>query len=74
MVLTEVSSQRLHQLGDLGTHPGPGHLGQHVHVTFTLDQRTEHRPPRDPENVGRDTGQFDPGFSELNDLVLCRCG
>lgn len=72
MVLTEVPGQRLDQLGDLGTHPGPGHLGQHVHVTFTLDQRTEHRPPRDPEDVGGYRGEFDPGSNSFSNRWASR--
>jgi hypothetical protein len=28
---------------------GPCHLGQHVHIAFTVDQRTEHGPPGDTD-------------------------
>jgi hypothetical protein len=65
VVLPEVPGQCLHQLGDLGAHPGFGHLGQHVHVPFTLDQRTEHGPPGDSEDVRGHAGEFDPGVFEF---------
>jgi hypothetical protein len=48
VVFSEVPGQSLHQLGNLGSHPGLGHLRQHVLVAFALDQRGQHRPTRGP--------------------------
>jgi hypothetical protein len=38
VVVGEVPDERLLQLGDLGAHPGPGHLCQDLGVAFTGDQ------------------------------------
>ena len=65
MVLPEVTGQCLHQLRDLGPYPRLGHLGEDVHIPFPLDQRSEHGPPGDPENVGGHAGEFDPGVFEF---------
>jgi hypothetical protein len=65
VVVTEVAGQRLHQLWDLRAHPGLGHLGEHLRVAFAVDQRGQHRPPGDPEDVGGHRRQLDPGVFEF---------
>jgi hypothetical protein len=73
VVVVEVPVERLLEPVDFGTHPRPRHLCQHFRVAFTGDQRGHHRPPRHPENVGRDDRKFDAGvFEELLDPVLFR--
>jgi hypothetical protein len=71
VVVGEVPDERLFQLGDLGAHPRPGHLGQDLGVTFTADQGGHHLPPGDPKDVGGHNGQLDLGVLEqLLDPVL----
>ncbi len=65
VVLTEVAGQRLHQLRDLRAHPTLGHLRQLLRVAFASDERGQHRPPGDPEDVAGHRRQLDPGFELL---------
>lgn len=62
-MLTDVAGQRLHQLADLGPHPGLRQASRRVGVAFAVDQRGEHRPPGHPEDVGGHRRQLDPGVS-----------
>ena len=53
VMIIEVTVERFLKAGDLGAHPGAGHLRQHVRVAFAGDQRGHHRPSGDPENCRR---------------------
>lgn len=65
MVFCEVADQRFGECGDLGAHAGLGHLGQGVGVAFPADERFEHGPAGDAEDVGRHRRQLDPGVFEF---------
>jgi hypothetical protein len=54
MMLAEPALKCLGQLGDPGPQPPPGQARQHVRVTLPSDQRLEHRPPRDAQDVRGD--------------------
>jgi hypothetical protein len=56
--------ERLLQQGDLGAHPGPGQLGQDPGIAFPGEQRGQHLPPGDPEDVRGHHRQFDLGVLE----------
>ena len=72
-MIIEVNVERFLKPGDLGAHPGAGHLRQHVRVAFAGDQRRHHRPSGDPENVGGHHRQLDAGvLEELFHPVLFR--
>lgn len=47
-MVAEVPDECLFQLGNLGAHPGSGHLGQDLGVAFTTDQGGHHVPPGEP--------------------------
>ncbi len=64
MVGTEAAGERLGELGDLGAHPPFGQIGQLGRVTFSADQRCQHRPPRYAGDVARHRGQLDAGILE----------
>ena len=51
MVIGEVAGERLLQHRDLLAHGAPGQLRQHLGVTLTGHQRSQHVPPRSPEDV-----------------------
>jgi len=51
VVAGEVAGERLLQHGDLLAHGVPGQLRHHLRVAFPRDQRGQHVPPRDPEDV-----------------------
>ncbi|VBA34917.1 hypothetical protein LAUMK35_05827 [Mycobacterium pseudokansasii] len=60
-------AQRLGRCGDLLTRkcePLFGQIGEHHRITLPADQRLQHRPPRDPDDVGGHRRQFDPGIFE----------
>ena len=65
VVIGEVAGERFLQCGDLAAHRGPCHLRQHPRVTLAGDQRRQHLPAGDPEDVRGDHAQLDLGFSEL---------
>ena len=60
----EPALQGLPQLRDLGPHPSAGQLSQRGHVPHPGDQRLQHLPGRDPEDVRHDRVQLDPGVFE----------
>ena len=65
VVGAEIAGQRLHQLRDLRAHPAFGQLGQRDGVVLARDQRGQHRPSRDPEDVGGHRRQLDPGVLQF---------
>ena len=64
VVVTEVTGQGLAEPGELGAHRSTGHLRQHLDVTLAGDQRLQHLPSRDPEQVGDHRVQLDLGVLE----------
>ena len=65
--------ERFLQERDLGPHPGPGQLGQHLGVAFPGDQRGHHRPPGDAEDVRGHDRQLQAGvLQQLLHPVLLR--
>jgi MFS transporter, DHA2 family, multidrug resistance protein len=56
-LVAEAAPQRLAQLRQLGAQPTTGQLGQHLGVAFAGDQRAQHRPARDAQDV---SGHRDP--------------
>ncbi len=64
VVVGEPAGQRLGQRRDLGAQPALGQVGQRGGVAFPGDQRLEHRPARDPDDVGGHRGQLDAGVLE----------
>ncbi len=61
------------QVRDLGAHPGPGQLGQHLRVPLAGDQRGHHVPAGDPEDVAGHHRQLDLGvLQQLLHPVLLR--
>ena len=75
VVAGEVAGEGLFQHGDLGAHAAPGQLCQHLRVPLPGDQRGEHVPPGDPEDVGDDRAELDAGvFEQLLGLLLSAVG
>ena len=76
VVVGEVPDERLLQHADLGAHPGPGQLSKHLRVALAGDQRGQHLPARDPEDVRDHRGQLDLGVLEqlLHPVLLGRAG
>ncbi len=73
VMIVEVPVERLFEAADLGPHPRPRELREHLGVAFTGDQRGHHGPPGYPENVRCHHGELDAGvFEELFDPVLLR--
>ena len=72
----EVAGERLLQLADLGAHPPPSQLRQHLGVTLPGDQRGHHLPPGDPEDVTGHHRQLDLGVLKqlLGPLLLRGAG
>jgi hypothetical protein len=64
VVVGEVPDKRLFQHRDLGAHPGSGQLGERLGVAFPGQQRGQHLPPGDPEDVAGDHRQLDLGVLE----------
>jgi len=52
-MLAEPPVQRLGERGDLLAQALFGQIGQHRRITLPGDQRLQHRPPGDPDDVGR---------------------
>ena len=46
VVGAEVPDERLFELGDLGSHPRLGHLGEDLRVPLAVDHRLDHLPRR----------------------------
>ena len=64
----EAASQRQGELVDLGSHPPLSELGEDLRVTFTGDERVDHRPCRFGQHRRRHRRQLDPGvFEDLLD-------
>ena len=72
MVVTEMPGQRLLQDADLAAHRTAGHPGPHIGVALPGDQRLQHVPPGDAEDVADHRGQLDLGVFEqlLRPLLL----
>ena len=56
MMFGEPTGQRLGQRRDLGAQPAFGQIGQCGGVAVAGDQRFQHGPSRDAEDVGGDRG------------------
>ena len=70
MMVIEAALQRQAQLGNLGAHPSPGHLRQHVDVGLAGDQRVEHLPGGLAHHVGDHRVQLDVRvFQQLLDSL-----
>jgi hypothetical protein len=61
MMVSEVTGERLLQHGDLAAHGTPGQLREHLRVSFPGDQRRQHVPAGDPEDIGDDRAELDAG-------------
>jgi hypothetical protein len=73
VVIGEVAGERLLQHGDLLAHGVPGQLRQHLGVALPGDQRGQHVPPGDPEDVRDHHRKLDLRvFEQLLDPVLLR--
>ena len=59
VVVAEASSQRFAQLGKLLAQRAFGERGERVGIAFAGDQRREHRPARDSEDVRGDRIELD---------------
>src|SRR6266550_5014850 len=64
VVGVEPAGQRFDQRGLLDPHPALGQGGQPPRVAFSADQRLDHRPAGDPEDVGGHGRQLDQGVFE----------
>jgi hypothetical protein len=70
VVRTEPALQCAAELGDLGPHPGAGHVRQHLGVPRPRDERLEHLPGRLAEHVGDHRVELDARvFQELLDAL-----
>lgn len=65
VVLTRFARQCLNQGGDLGSQPAPGHRRHDPRVVLPGDERGQHRPPGDAQDVGGDGRDLNPGVFEL---------
>src|SRR5665647_1156327 len=65
VVLTKVAGEGLDQGGDLGSHPAPGHIRHDLRVVLAFDERGQHRPPGDTQDVGGYRTDLNPGVLEL---------
>jgi hypothetical protein len=76
VMIGETPAQRLAQRGDLAPQHALGQLGEHIRITLADDQRGEHRAAGDPEHVGGDRAQLDPGILQhlLDALALAGVG
>ena len=64
VMVPEAAFQRLRQVADLGAHDAPGQLGEHLAAALPIDQRPDHRQPRNRVNTGGHRVQLDPGVLE----------
>jgi hypothetical protein len=51
VMVVDMAGERLHQLRNLGAHPGPRHLCENLRVAFPGDQGRHHLPSGDTEDV-----------------------
>jgi hypothetical protein len=73
MMVGEEPGERLLQHGELGAQAGPGQLRERLWVALAGDQRGQHRPAGDPEDVAGDHRQLDLGvLQQLLDPLLLR--
>jgi hypothetical protein len=72
VMVAEAAGEGLYQPAALAAHAPLGQLGQHPGVTLAGDQRGQHRPARDPEDVAGHHRQFDLGVLQqlLHPLLL----
>jgi hypothetical protein len=72
VVISEMPGQRRLQDADLGAHHAPRHLGEHCRIPLPGDQRAEHRPAGDSEDVADHRRQLQLGVLEqfLRSLLL----
>ena len=71
VLVGEEPGERLLQQRQFGAHPRTGQLRQPLGVAFPGDQRRQHRPPGDPEDVAGDHAQLDLGvLQQLLDPLL----
>jgi hypothetical protein len=61
MMVVEAAGEGLHQRGVLDAEPSSGQLGQHLGVALPGDQRLQHGPARDAEDVGGHRPKLDQG-------------
>jgi len=59
VVLVEPAVKRLSELGDLRPQPPLGQLRQRGGIAVAGDERLQHRPTGDAQDVGGDRGQLD---------------
>jgi len=64
VVASELAGQCWDQGGVFDPHPSAGQLGEHLRTTLPGDQRLDHRPARDPQNVGRHGRELDHSVLE----------
>jgi hypothetical protein len=64
VVCIKATLERFAQRCDLRAHPALGQIGQDLGVSRARNERVEHRPPRDAEDVGGDAVELDPGVLE----------
>jgi hypothetical protein len=72
VVVAEVAGEGLLQLAALGAQAGARQLRQRLGVPLAGDERGQHRPARDPEDVAGHHRQFDLGVLQqlLHPLLL----
>jgi hypothetical protein len=61
VMIVEAAGEGLHQGGVLDAEPSSGQLGQHLRIALAGDQRLQHGPARDAEDVGGHRGKLDQG-------------
>src|SRR5215216_53540 len=72
VVVAEVAGEGLFQLAELGAQAGSCQPRQDLGVPLARDERGQHGPARDPEEVGGDHREFDLGVLQqlLHPLLL----
>ena len=51
VMIVKAPFQRMRQISDLGAHDAPGQLGEHLAAALPVDQRPDHRHPRNGVNT-----------------------
>jgi hypothetical protein len=64
-MVPEAAPQRLAQLGELGTQPPLGQLGQHLRVAFPAHQGGQHRPAETPSTSAATESSLLPASSRV---------
>jgi hypothetical protein len=73
VMVVEAATEGLFQLAELGTQTAAGQLRQHLGVTLAGDQRGQHGPAGEPEDVAGHHRELDLGvLQQLLDPVLLR--